>query len=276
MVYSTYDPATDCDGHGTHVSGTIGGATVGVAHLVQLRGVKVLNCQGSGTTQTVALGLQYVLNNRAPNRNVINMSLGYGSYDAVIAALVVDLYNAGVTMVAAAGNDNGNGCTHFPAAHQEVISVASSTSSDQRSSFSNYGSCVELFAPGSSIVSAALAGGTTTMSGTSMASPHVAGTIALLLQNADMTPASATSTLLSRSTLNVIGSANGTPNRLVFSLLDSNPAQPGGTTTTTASSTTASSSTTSTSSFSAALTRSACVWLVAFAAILNLFCICYR
>jgi subtilisin family serine protease len=244
MVFSTYSPSTDCDGHGTHVSGTAAGTTYGVAKLATLKGVKVLDCNGAGTTLTVAQGLQFVLSNLAASKNVINMSFGYGSRDSVIEALLQSLYDAGVTMAAAAGNNNGNACNHFPSAHTTVISVAASTSSDARASFSNWGSCVALFAPGQSIVSDLLGGGSTTLSGTSMASPHVAGAAALALQNGQLSPASVKANLLGRATQNKITSASGSPNYLLFALQDTNPPQSNPTTTTTTSSSSSSSSST--------------------------------
>jgi subtilisin family serine protease len=247
-VFSAYSPPTDCDGHGTHVSGTAGGATFGIARQATLLGVKVLDCGGSGTTLTVAQGLQYVLDNKQPSKNVINMSFGYGIRDYVIAALLQDLYDAGVTMAAAAGNSNTNACAHYPSAEPTVISVAASTTVDARASFSNYGSCVALFAPGQSIVSALLGGGSTTMSGTSMASPHVAGAAALALQNGQLAPSVVRANLLNRATQNVMSSVSGSPNRLLFTLQDSNPAQPPAPTTSSSSSSSTSSSSSSSSS----------------------------
>lgn len=255
-VYNTYDPPGDCNDHGTHVAGTVAGTTFGVARQALIRAVKVLNCAGSGTTYTVALGLQYVLANRAPNRNVINMSLGYGTRDYVVEALLQDLFDAGVTLVAAAGNDNENACGHFPAAHTTVISVAASTTTDYRASFSNFGSCVDMFAPGQGITSAKRGGGSLLLSGTSMAAPHVSGAAALAVQNVDLAPLAVRNNLNGRATQNVISNANGSPNLLLFVLQSSNPPQPGGstttTTTTTASTITSSSTTTSGSTTSAA------------------------
>lgn len=225
-VFATYDPLADCDGHGTHVAGIAAGASFGVARQAALRGVKVLDCTGSGTTGTVALGLQHVLNYRAPGRNVVNLSLGYSVRDYVVEALLDDLYSVGVTIVAAAGNENKPACQHFPGAHTTVISVASTAQNDARSSFSNYGTCVDLFAPGSAIVSARLDGGSTTMSGTSMSSPHVAGAAALVLQPVQQGPAAVRSELLAAATAGVVTGVNGSPNLLLYVLRDQQPPQP--------------------------------------------------
>ncbi len=217
-VYASYSPANDCDGHGTHVAGTIGGNTFGVARGVQIRGIKVLDCTGSGTTYTVAQGLLYV-KAHLTGADVINLSLGYGARDATVEAILQDLISLGVTVVAAAGNENANACSHFPSAQVGIISVGATTSSDVRASFSNYGSCVTLMAPGASITSARLGGGSVAMSGTSMATPHVVGTAALMLQQYPGSSATqVTTAILGRTTANAIGSINGSPNRLLYVL----------------------------------------------------------
>jgi serine protease len=216
--YASYLPADDCDGHGTHVAGTIGGNTFGVARNVQIRGIKVLDCTGSGTTYTVAQGLLYI-KAHLTGADVINLSLGYGARDATVEAVLQDLIALGVTVVAAAGNEGANACGHFPSAQIGVISVGATTSSDVRASFSNYGTCVTIMAPGASITSARLGGGSVSMSGTSMASPHVAGTAALMLQQfPGSTGAQVTVAILGRSTQNVISSINGSPNKLLYVL----------------------------------------------------------
>lgn len=217
--FSAYNPPTDCDGHGTVVGGTIGGATFGVAPGVRLRGIKVLNCQGAGTTYTVAQGLLYVLAHLT-GKDVINLSLGYAGRDSAVEAVLVDLMAAGVYVVAAAGNEGRNACMHFPSAQQGVASVAATTNSDTRASYSNYGSCVTFFAPGSDIRSALLGGGSVSMSGTSMASPHVAGFAALIMQNASspLTTAEITASISSRATANVVSSVVGSPNQLLYVL----------------------------------------------------------
>lgn len=215
-AFSAYTPSEDCHGHGTHVSSTLGGAQYGIAPEVDIRAVKVLDCFGYGTTYTVAQGLQWVLDHLT-GRDVINLSLGYSARDSVIESLLADLYDAGAVAVAAAGNSDANACNHFPSSHATVLSVGATTTSDARASYSNYGSCVDVMAPGSGIRAARLGGGSTTMSGTSMATPHVAGAAALLLslQNytgvADVRPA-----LLSVATSGVLSSLAGSPNLLVW------------------------------------------------------------
>lgn len=217
--FAAYNPAYDCDGHGTHVGGTIGGATFGVAPGVRLRGIKVLNCAGAGTTYTVSQGLLYVLAHLT-GKDVINLSLGYSGRDAAVEAVLVDLMAAGAYVVAAAGNDNGNACMHFPSAQIGVASVAATTNSDARASYSNYGSCVTFFAPGSNIMSANMGGGSVSMSGTSMASPHVAGFAALVLQNstAPLSIEEVTFSIASRATANIVTNPVGSPNQLLYVL----------------------------------------------------------
>jgi subtilisin family serine protease len=168
---------TDCNGHGTHVAGTVGSSTYGVAKSVRLRGVRVLNCSGSGTNSGVIAGMDWVRNNRI-NPAVANMSLG-GGYSSTVNTAANNLANSGVFLAVAAGNSAANACNYSPASASSATTVGSTTSSDGRSSFSNYGSCVDIYAPGSSITSTWLSGSTRTINGTSMASPHVAGVGAL-------------------------------------------------------------------------------------------------
>ena len=211
----------DCNGHGTHVAGTVGGTTYGVAKQVTLHAVRVLNCQGSGTNAGVIAGMDWVAANRVLPA-VANMSLGGGASTAVDDA-VNRMHNAGVTVVVAAGNENQNACNVSPSRAPNAITVGSTTNTDARSSFSNWGSCVDVFAPGSSITSAwyTSTSATNTISGTSMASPHVAGVAALYLQGApSASPATVANAIVTTATTGVVTSAGtGSPNRLVYSLL---------------------------------------------------------
>jgi aqualysin 1 len=209
--------ADDCHGHGTHVAGTVGSTTYGVAKGASIVGVRVLDCQGNGTDAGVVAGMDYVANNRVLPA-VANMSLGGGISTAIDNA-VQNMVNRGVTVVVAAGNETQDACNTSPGRATNAITVASSTSSDARSSFSNYGSCVDIFAPGSSITSTWIGSSTATntISGTSMASPHVAGAAAVYLQNnTAATPAQVTSHLINNASLNKITGANGSPNRLLW------------------------------------------------------------
>lgn len=209
---------SDCNGHGTHVAGTVGGTTYGVAKAVTLVPVRVLDCRGSGTSSGVIAGMDWVAAN-ATRPAVANMSLGGGA-DAATDTAVARMVSAGITTVVAAGNENVNACTSSPARAASAITVAASTFGDARASFSNYGSCVDLFAPGQSITSAWIGGttATNTISGTSMASPHVAGVAALYLQgNPSASPSTVTGALVGNATSNVVSGANGSPNRLLFS-----------------------------------------------------------
>ena len=216
-VYDAFGGSgADCNGHGTHVAGTIGSATYGVAKGVRLRGVRVLDCNGSGSWSGIIAGIDWVRLNRT-NPAVANLSLGGGLNSSVNTA-VTNLANSGVFVAVAAGNSNANACNYSPASASVVTTVASSTSSDAKSSFSNYGSCVDVYAPGSSILSTYNNGGTATLSGTSMASPHVAGVAALYKAgNTGASQATVDSWIKTNSTANVItGNPSGTPNRLLY------------------------------------------------------------
>ncbi len=210
----------DCNGHGTHVAGTIGGSTYGVAKNVQIVGVRVLSCSGSGTTAGVINGVNWVANN-ASGPSVANMSLGGGVSQALDSAVEAAV-QSGVSFVVAAGNSNADACNASPARAPSAVTVGSTTSSDGRSSFSNYGTCLDIFAPGSSITSAWYDSdsSTRTISGTSMAAPHVAGVAALLLsEDSSQTPADVTAALVSKSSKDRVSDPrSGSPNRLLFSL----------------------------------------------------------
>jgi subtilisin family serine protease len=208
----------DCNGHGTHVAGTIGGSTYGVAKGVRLYAVRVLDCSGSGTNSGVIAGIDWVRANRVLPA-VANMSLG-GSASSAVDSAVRSAIASGVTFVVAAGNSNVSACGSSPARTAEAITVGSTTSSDARSSFSNYGTCLDLFAPGSDVTSAWSTGNTATntISGTSMASPHVAGAAALYLEGSPTASAATVrNTLVNRATVNAVTSpGSGSPNRLLY------------------------------------------------------------
>jgi subtilisin family serine protease len=212
---------TDCNGHGTHVAGTVGSSTYGIAKGVRLHAVRVLSCTGSGSNSGVIAGVNFVANNRILPA-VGNMSLGGGASSALDSA-VNGAINRGVTMAVAAGNSNANACNSSPARVPAAITVGSSTSTDARSSFSNFGTCVDIFAPGSSIRSTWSTSNTATntISGTSMASPHVAGVAALYLAtHTTASPATVRNAMVAAATLNVLtGVGSGSPNRLLYSLI---------------------------------------------------------
>lgn len=208
----------DCNGHGTHVAGTAGSATYGVAKNVQLIPVRVLNCQGSGTTSGVISGVDWVTANHI-SPSVANMSLG-GSVSTSLDSAVTNSINSGVVYAVAAGNSNVDACTQSPARAAAAITVGSTTITDARSSFSNFGTCVDVFAPGSSITSLWKTSdtATNTISGTSMASPHVAGVAALVLQgNPGASPAAVADAIRTNATSGKISNVGtGSPNLLLF------------------------------------------------------------
>lgn len=208
----------DCNGHGTHVAGTIGSSSFGVAKSAQLVPVRVLDCNGSGSISGVIAGVDWVASQTTSGLKVANLSLGGGASSALDAA-INGLISKGTTVVVAAGNDGANACNYSPARVPAAITVAASTSSDALASYSNRGSCVDIIAPGSSILSTWHTGSTATntISGTSMASPHVAGTAALFLQQFGFkSPAEMDQILKSKSSKNVFASLPvGTPNYLL-------------------------------------------------------------
>jgi subtilisin family serine protease len=210
----------DCNGHGTHVAGTIGGSTYGVAKSSMPRGVRVLDCNGSGSNSGVIAGVDWVrLNGIQPA--VANMSLGGGISSALDTA-VNNLHNANITIAVAAGNSNANACNSSPARAANAITVGSTTTTDARSSFSNFGTCLDLFAPGSGILSSWFSSdtATATLSGTSMASPHVAGVAALYKQaNPSASSTTIRNAIVNNATTNVVTNpGTGSPNRLLYSL----------------------------------------------------------
>ncbi|WP_228771694.1 S8 family peptidase [Actinokineospora iranica] len=213
---------SDCHGHGTHVAGTIGGTAHGVAKGVRLTAVKVLGCNGSGTNSAVIAGIDWVTAN-AVRPAVANMSLG-GNASAAIDDAVKRSITAGITYAVASGNNATDACGQSPArlggANGPTLTVNASTKTDGKASFSNYGRCTDLFAPGSDITSAGKDSDTATrsLSGTSMAAPHVAGAAALYLAgNPTATPQQVKSGIVGNASSAKITSVSGdTPNRLLY------------------------------------------------------------
>jgi subtilisin family serine protease len=205
----------DCNGHGTHVAGTIGGAKYGVAKGVTLKAVRVLDCQGSGTDADVVAGMDWVAQH-AHRPAVANMSLG-GGKSVTIDAAAKKLTGAGIFLAVAAGNDGGDACDSSPAGADGVLAVAASDRSDASAGFTNHGRCVQVYAPGVGIVSDWLSGGTNTVNGTSMATPHVTGVAALYKEAVgDGSQATVTGFITSHAVRNVItGVPAGTPNLLL-------------------------------------------------------------
>ncbi|MEP5232418.1 MAG: S8 family serine peptidase [Alloalcanivorax sp.] len=211
------DDYEDCNGHGTHVAGTAAGSTYGVAKQANVVPVRVLNCFGSGSTSAVIAGVDWVAGNHQKPA-VANLSLG-GFTSTALDTAVANAVDAGVTMVVAAGNDNANACNGSPNRVPEALTVGATTRQDQRSSFSNFGACVDLFAPGSDITSAWYQSDTQTASlnGTSMAAPHAAGAAALYLgANPSATPDAVNVALVDDTVTGAISNAgNQSPNRLL-------------------------------------------------------------
>jgi serine protease len=185
-AYFVESDCNDYNGHGTHCAGTLGGATYGVAKKVHLVAVKALDYAGKGSSTTVIAGIDFVIGEKKkhPSRKiVINMSVASPYYDPVNVA-ATNAVRAGIVVVVAAGNDNSDACSSSPASARGVITVGATMSNDYRSGFSNWGPCVDLFAPGSFITSAWIGSpyAVNVESGTSMATPHVAGVAALYLE----------------------------------------------------------------------------------------------
>ena len=209
----------DCHGHGTHVAGTVGGGEFGIARKVTLVAVRVLNCAGSGSFGQVIAGVDWVTGN-AVLPAVANMSLGGGFYGPLNTA-VTNAVNAGVTFAVAAGNSNADACASSPSSTPAALTVGATSITDARASFSNFGTCLDLFAPGVSITSAwnTADNATNTISGTSMASPHVAGVAALYLSsNTGATPADVEKAIKDSASVNKVTSpGTGSPNLLLYS-----------------------------------------------------------
>lgn len=212
----------DCNGHGTHVGGTVSGKLYGVAKKSMPRGVRVLDCNGSGSTSGIIAGVDWVKNNHIKPA-VANLSLGGGASSSLDTS-VKNLSNAGVFVAVASGNSNADACNYSPARAgygTAIATVNASDKSDYKASFSNYGKCTDLYAPGVGITSAWIGSGTTetkSISGTSMASPHVAGVGALYKGNyGDVSSSTVHNWIINNSTGSVIKSnPSGTPNRLLY------------------------------------------------------------
>ncbi|MEU4775689.1 S8 family peptidase [Micromonospora sp. NPDC023644] len=211
-------PADDCNGHGTHLAGTIGGTRHGVAKEVQLRPVRVLDCAGSGTVSRVIAGVDWVTAN-AVRPAVALLALGGGASTALDAAVNRSIAS-GVTYAVTAGSSNTNACNFSPARVAAALTVAGTASTDARMPSGNYGSCLDLYAPGANITSTWHTGDTAavTISGSSMAAAHVAGCAALALSaNPTWSPAQVAAYLVGRATTGVVtGVVSGTPNRLLY------------------------------------------------------------
>jgi len=209
----------DCNGHGTHVAGSVGGKTYGVARAASLNSVRVLNCAGSGTNQNVLDGYAYVGNNQVSGRrNILSASLG-GGYSASSNQAIDAVANKGVVIVVAAGNDNANACNYSPASASLAITVGATDKTDTRSSFSNFGNCVNVFAPGSSILSSWYTSdtATNTISGTSMATPIVSGSIAVQPTSYASSYSAQNGYIMSYATRGVVKNAGtNSPNYLVY------------------------------------------------------------
>ena len=210
----------DCNGHGTHVAATVAGSTFGVARAATIVPVRVLDCLGGGTTAGVISGLDWVIDHHQTGvPAVVNMSLG-GGFSTALNTAVDRVVADGVTVVVAAGNENSDACRRSPASAPSALTIGATTSTDQRAPYSNFGSCLDLFAPGSSILSAWIGGSqsTNTLSGTSMASPHAAGAAAAFLSAwPASSPAAVMSGVVASATVNAVSNAGGSsPNGLLF------------------------------------------------------------
>ncbi|HEU0298687.1 MAG TPA: S8 family peptidase [Longimicrobium sp.] len=206
----------DCNGHGTHVAGTIGSTTYGVAKNVYLRGVRVVDCGGYGGTATVIAAMDWVrLNHIKPA--VANMSLGY-PYSAAVNTAATNMINAGIFTAVASGNENQNACNVSPASASGTLTVNAVDRYGVRASFSNFGGCTDIYAPGVDVTSTWLNGGTNTISGTSMASPHAAGVGALYKATyGDVASSTIVSWIISNASNGYVsGNPVGTPNRVLY------------------------------------------------------------
>ena len=220
------DSVEDCNGHGTHVAGTIGGTVFGVAKNVNIVPIRALDCKGSGSTETVVAGLDAVLAMGIAGPKVVNLSLG-GPADPVLDAAVQNVIDAGITVVVAAGNGDSRGnplsaCSVSPGRQRTAITVGATTIKDKRASWSNYGSCVDLYAPGNAIWSTWLKSAAgkwqvASLSGTSMATPHVTGAVAMYLQrHPNATPAQVQTAIINTATKNKVTNVSSKWPRLML------------------------------------------------------------
>jgi subtilisin family serine protease len=221
----------DCNGHGTHVAGTVGGSTYGVAPASSLISVRVLDCSGSGSLSGVIAGIDWAINDHVSGPAVINLSLGTAK-SASLESAVDRAFNDGITVVSAAGNSNVDACTTSPGGNKPSgLTVGATTITDARASYSNFGACLDLFAPGSDIISAGTTSPTSTsvQSGTSMAAPHVSGLAARYLSAAtSATPSQVMTALINATTANAVtGAGTLSPNRLAYGDPDTVPSPPG-------------------------------------------------
>lgn len=210
--------ASDCNGHGTHVAGTVGGSTYGVAKAANLVALRVLDCDGDGYESDFISALQYVIDHHAARPAVVNISAG-GEVSTELDQAVAAVVQAGVPVVVAAGNDDRDACTGSPAREPSAITVAASTKTDDRAGFSDFGSCVDVFAPGTEVLSAYTGSSTATatLEGTSMATPHVVGAVARYLQAyPTASPAAVSKALVGDATSSVVTGLAGSPDRLLY------------------------------------------------------------
>lgn len=221
-------PADDCNGHGTHVAGTVGGKTYGVAKEVSLVAVRVLDCDGEGTVDQILSGIEWVIRTQKATKGpaVANLSFGTGGTSSAMDTAVRNLIKNGVTVSVAAGNDSADACSTSPGRVAEVLTVAATDSKDAMASFSDGGTCVDLFAPGVDVTSAWSGGASAknTLSGTSMAAPHVTGAVARYLQKHPSASPDAVASALSKAA--TTGVVTGTSGRCALLILLCQPATP--------------------------------------------------